>query len=177
MSVFTDFLEEEVVFLVSLPYRVGLWMSYVEDDASTDRDDEREKRALESVMLEISKNTKEAPFVSAVVGESLAYKDLWTDWGAQNQSLLDDVKKAMVLVTQRMADDNIENFKQAILRVAQSVALAHGEFEDIQDESPSFFNNLISKVSDKLSSSSEDPDNISPAEQVALKKLREALQA
>ncbi|MEM6781253.1 MAG: hypothetical protein AAF569_05270 [Pseudomonadota bacterium] len=178
MSIFTDFLEEEIILLVSLPYRVGVWMSQVDDDASTDRDDEREQRALEAVMKQIAADKKQTPFASAVVQETLTYPDHWAGWGQQIDTLMDDIAKATALIDDRLPQDNAQNYRKCLLTVASAVAHAYGEFEEAEsEEKPSFFGNLMNKISDKVNVLSDDPDNMSPAEQDAMKKLRTALDA
>lgn len=177
MSLFVDFLEEEVVLLVSMPYRIGLWISQVDDDEATERDDEREQRALEAALTTIAKNKKQ-PFVASIVRETLTYKNMWAEWGAQPGPLLDDVRQTMRMVEERMAVDNIENFRKGMLYIARAVALAYGEFEEAAtQEKPSFFGVLMTKISDRVHVLPTDPNNISEAEEEALKKLREALQA
>lgn len=178
MSIFTDFLEEEVVLLVSLPYRVGIWMSQVDDDASTERDDEREQRALEAVLKQMAADTKETPFVAAVAKETLTYPDYWTQWGQQLDTLMDDINTAKGLIDDRLPRDNAKNYRKCLMKVARSVAYAYGEFEEANEpEKPSFFGNLMAKISDKMNVLEENPENMSPAELQALKKLRDTLKA
>lgn len=178
MSVFTDFLEEEIVLLVSLPYRVGLWMSQVDDDASTERDDVREQLAMEAIMKRMEADKKQTPFVAAVVKETLTYKEMWPEWGQNLDTLMQDIEHAKRLIDDRLPTDNAANYRKALIDVASAVAFAYGEFEEAESaEKPSFFGNLMNKISDKINVLSEDPDNMSPAEQEALKKLRKALQA
>lgn len=177
-SVFTDFLEEEIVLLVSLPYRVGVWMSQADDDASTERDDEREQRALEAVLKNIADSKKQTPFTSAVAEETLRYQNMWSGWGEQLETLFPDLKQAMYLIDDRLPKENAGNYRKCLIDTATAVAMAYGEFEEnAEPEKSSFFGNLMTKINDKLHPLSEDPENLSASEQEALKKLREALKA
>lgn len=178
MSIFTDFLEEEIVLLVSLPYRVGVWMSQADDDASTERDDEQEQRALEAVLRKMAGEKDETPFVAAVARETLTYPDYWSDWGQQLDTLMDDIQKALVLVDGRLPKENARNYRKCLWGVAKAVAHAFGEFEGAEEDTkPSFIGKLLDKISDKKGVLDDNPENMSPAEREALKKLRKALQA
>ncbi len=178
MSIFTDFLEEEIVLLVSLPYRVGVWMSQVDDDASTERDDEREQDALEAVLRQMAADKEQAPFVADVARETLTYPDYWSEWGQQLDTLMDDIEKALLLIDGRLAKDNARNYRKCLWGVAKAVAYAYGEFEGAEEpEKPSFIGKILGRISDKKDPLDDNPENMSPAEREALKKLRKALQA
>ena len=177
MSVFTDFLEEEIILLVSMPYRTGLWMSHQDDDESTERDDQKEMIAMEAVLKKIAGQKKQTPFLSAVVAETLAYQNLWPQWAQGEESFLSDAKKVAQLVEGRMAVDNALNYRNGLVQVANAVALAYGEFgaEDEAASKPSFLGNIVNKLSDKMTALSGDADNMSLEEQEALKRLKSAL--
>lgn len=178
MALFTDFLEEEAAFLISLPYRVGVWISHSDDHADTERDDEREQRALLSVLTAMA-NNKSAPFVAAIAQETLTYQSYWSQWGTNTQeaAILKDVAKAMAMVAGRMPEDNTDNFRKCLLHVAKTVAGAYGEFSDIPAPGRGILGALTDRVMGALGRMQTDPGNISAAEGDAIKKLRAALQA
>lgn len=178
MSLFTDFEEEEIILLVSLPYRVGMWISHVDDDADTEHDDQREAVALQAVLKDIAKD-KNKPFTATVVQETLKYPEMWEQWGGEQKDVLDDVQKANALIKGRMPAENIKNFRKSILDVAKTVALAFsesgGDGYDVERES--MLGGLVVKIRDLLNKTPDNPDNISVKERAALQKLMQTLKS
>src|SRR5688572_10763054 len=177
MSFFDDFLEEELDLIISLPYRVGVWMAHV-DDVETDRDDHMEIRALESILKAISKADKTAPFVAAVVEQTLTFRYVWDEWAAL-PGFERDVTRAARMVEERMPEGTGRNYRRALWLIALTVARAWGEFkgseDDLSDEM--VLGGVINRLMDRLHDADEGaPENISPAEAEALRTLRAALQ-
>lgn len=178
MSYFNDFLEEELDLLISLPARVGLWISRIDDVKDSDRDDHRERRALEVVLEALSKSKKTAPFVSEIVRQTLTYRHKWEGWRDSQDRLMQDIALAVRLVDDRLPKENARNYKKALWQVARSVAQAWGEYmgsdEGIAEEAMlgGLFLKIVDAVADPIS---DDPQNISSDEKEALKKLRAIL--
>ena len=53
MSALSNFSEDEIELLASVPYKAGAWISHADDEEGED-DDERELKALESIIKEIA---------------------------------------------------------------------------------------------------------------------------
>lgn len=172
MYFFDDFMEEDLALIVSLPYRVGAWIGGA-DDVEGDGDDRKEERALLSVLQGITREEKAAPFVSAVVDQTLTYRHMWDEWKALESRIISDLEKALRLMEARLPDENIKNYKEMLLRIARVVAQAAGEFEG-GEAGGGMMSRLLERFSDPLA---DEPENISAAEAAALQKLKETLKA
>lgn len=180
MSVFDDFENEEIDFLVSMPWRVGMWVSQADDVKGTDKDDKRERRALESILKGLSKSRKQKPFASAVVQETLTYGERCSHWEKKLEATPEDARRAVALVQERMSVDHVPHYRNALMQVGVVVAQAYNELDAEKDlhENESLLMVLIDKVVEAFSApalTGEHPENISPAEKAALKKLADAL--
>ena len=63
MTTLSDFSASELELLVSLPYKVGVYVSHA-DDEDGEVDDEREMAALESCIKAIASLREDKPFAS-----------------------------------------------------------------------------------------------------------------
>ncbi len=177
---FDDFLEEELLLIISLPARAGIWMSRVDDVAATDRDDKKEMIVLENVLKGLSKHPKATPFVSAVMEQTLTYKHMWEDWAQGGDTpFFRDLGHAVRLMEERLPDENTRNFKLAVMKIADAVAHAYdehiGEGDDLREEM--FLGGLTTRIMDRLNAhiDLENPEHVSAAEAEALQKLKTAL--
>ncbi len=178
---FNDFLNEELELLISLPVRAGIWMSRADDVSTTDRDDKKEMLVLENVLKSIAGHKKAAPFVSELVKQTLDYKHVWDAWAGNDteESFFKDVGIAMNLVSERLPEENILNYKNALYHVADTVAHAYdehvGDGDDLREEM--FLGGLVTRLMDRLDAriDMQNPENVSAAESAALQKLKTAL--
>jgi len=179
MPFFDDFMEEERVLIISLPYKVGVWVSQADDVAETEADDDKEFKALRAVLSGIAKEKQQAPFVSEIVDQTLTYQNMWPEWKAASGQTLEDVQRVIDMMRARLPEENVRNYARALKRIATVVAHAYGEFEGAEGEQKDegFFGGVITKILERVpeSGEAENPENVSPAEQAALKKLSEIL--
>lgn len=180
MSYLSDFSAEDKELLISLPYKVGAWISF-SDDVEGERDDELEMKALERSIQEIAKRHDDKPMVQEIMSETLKNRDKWEEWADQSFNVLREAEQAIILVRTHGSTRNAKNLRLALMEIGATVASASSElgaFDEIPEEE-GFFSKVISKVVDGFSSLSEGdsghPTNISPAEDSALSRLSAAL--
>ncbi len=178
MSYFNDFLQEELDLVLSIPVRVGFWISHSEDVEGTSRDDEKERLALEKVLSVIQDKTARDSFTHEIVSAALDHKELWQAWEKSAFNVLQDIPKAIGLVRDRLPEDALRGYQKAVYYIANIVAQAACEQGGEDDLSKEMMGGgLFSKILDRLSVKTDmsTPDNVSAAEKAALQKLQQSL--
>ena len=161
MSSLNDFLDEDRALIVSMPVRVGFWISHADDAKGTQRDDEKERLALEKALKVRSK--QRICFINDVCEYALTNKAEWGSWSASSDAALADLPKALRRVEDVLTAKDLKDYKSAIYRVAGIVAqaAAEGGEDDLSREvmGSKLFSRLLDKLSVKTDMSV--PDNIS----------------
>lgn len=173
----SNFSPQEQNFILSVPYRVGVWISDSDDNARTRLDDRREQQALEAKIKKLSKQHRKMPFAAQVMQTILQNRTQWSVWNSQNSEgdVLGDLEKSLILCTQKTSKRDVAEYKHAIWQIALVVAQAYGEHNDPDNEMhvDRLFAWLGSFVTTpKLA---KTPENMSIGEKTALKKLRSVL--
>ena len=125
MTVLSDFPETEVELVVSLPYRVGLHVSYA-DDEEGEQDDELEMAALEACLKAVA--DKNDGLVKEIALKSLSMKDKWPSWGNGVFNIEPLCKQASESVARVSSKEETKAYVKMVLEVASAVAQAYGEF-------------------------------------------------
>lgn len=163
--------DDERKLVVSIPYRVGIWVSYADDEGG-ENDDQNETKALGKVFKDISRSKNLPPFIADVLDEIESAQDRWPEWEAAASDTLGDCTRVLVLLESRASAADNSNYKKLLKKIAYRVAGAHGEFGEAE-ASGGIFARLLKKL--KPSAQAEDFMNISPAEEEALQNLARTL--
>lgn len=177
MADLTVFSKEERGFLISIPYRVGVWISEVDDNTDSRMDDVQERRTLEKMISNLAAKSGKIPFGAAIMRDIENNKSVWPAWqnACAEERILGDIEKAIRLCKSKISDAELAQFKKATWQIGIMVAQAYGEHVDPDNEMhvDRFFKWLGSlSGSVKLD---KNPENLSKAEKVALNKLRAIL--
>ena len=175
MSYFSDFLDDELRLIISIPVRAAFWISHVDDVAGTTHDEGNERAALEKVLKKIFNNTDDNAFTNDVIEEALARRDYWPQWEKSAATVLEDVPKAVKLVRDRLPADAVAGYQKAVFYIAKVVAQAAQEYKgpEAAQLAPGFFARIVDRLSVKTDL--QEPENISDSEKAALQKLMAAL--
>lgn len=172
MPSFDDFLKEELELIVSLPYRVGIYVARADDAKATRRDEKREARALRAVLESLSAQDKKCPFLAEVAQQSLSHERHWPAWRAK-KGLAEDIGRGLKLMDARLPAENVKEFRRALFHIGCVVAQAYNEKDG---ESEALAAQWVAILSDRLFDPlAKNPENISAAERAALQKLKETL--
>lgn len=175
----SDFNDEERVLLISVPYRVGMWISAIDNIQGSSRDDRREQQTLSLAIARLAANYRKMPFASAVMKALESSKVYWTQWSGliQDQAVLSDLEKALTAVQNSATKRDLSEYKHAVWQIAVVVAEAYDESHDPDNEM--HINNFFEWVGGMVSKPKlkKRPENISSAEKQALKKLSTILKA
>ncbi len=174
LSFFTD---EEVNTIISLPYRVGMHVSYAEDEEG-EVDDEREMRALELCIREIARLHQGEEFTKEVASAILDSRNKWAEWSEGVFNIEPQCEKAILILKEQASKEEIKDYIKMVLDIATSVAQAYGEFGEEQKEKGFFGKVMGGIVSSVVGVSADDknhPMNVSAAEDSAISNIAAAL--
>jgi hypothetical protein len=179
MTDLSQFSASESELLISLPYRVGIFISNA-DDVEGESDDKHEMQMLEETLKAISKLAR-APLVAQIFKETLRLKFEWKRWYEKSFDVSADARSAISLLISKADEDTAKAYRAALMEVASTVAQAAGEFEQFDEieEGGGLFSGLVSKIVSGFSNLSDDdlnhPMNVSASEDGALSTLSAAL--
>lgn len=179
MTHISEFSAEEVECLISLPYKVGLYISYADDEHDED-DDDKEKDALEASIKAVAGLYEEKPFIQSVAEQTLALKSEWPRWATGAFQVEAEAQKAVSLLSSKASKDELKAYRTMLVEIATTVAQAHGEFNSFDaEEQKSGFGALVGKIVSGFSGIDKDDDNhpmnVSAAEDSAIETLKQAL--
>jgi hypothetical protein len=176
MNYLSKFTDQETALLISLPHKVGRWISDT-DDTDGEGDDVAEEKSLTNVLQHIAKKHDEQSLVGQIVRQTLKSKDQWTQWDSQSYDVLAEIKAALPLVKKHGADGDVRLFKRALMEIGTTVAQASDEYGSFEDEPEGFLGKILSKFKPHSGGSKGHPSNVSAAEDSALARLRTVLLA
>lgn len=164
------------MLIISLPYRVGIWMSNIDDEAG-DTDDKKENKAIEHVIKSFSQKIEKFPFISAVLRETLEHKGQWPNWAAESDfDAPSACEKAISILEGNATAQALKNYKRILMKIASDTAGAYGEFGEFEEET-SVSRPALEKIRTALGIQKKNDSfmNISIVEDEALKQLAMAL--
>lgn len=161
--------------IVGLLYRAGVWISHA-DDEDGEQDDIKEMKALEHVITSIAKVHEKSEFVQDVARRALFFKDKWPVWADHSFDILADCERAMAVLKPVLPEQDLKDYRNTVINIAETVAAAYGEFGVEADEGA--LTGFLGKVVEKLKKPEGAENNfmnISPAEQAAIERLKTAM--
>lgn len=177
MTSLSKFSKEERALIISVPYRVGIWISMVDDNKKTKVDDKREMRSLVAAISNLSSRSQKMPFAATIMSDVEAHKGMWSVWDAQAEEaiILRDLEKALSLCGEKSTKGEVSQYKYAVWQLGIVVAQAFGEHIDPDNEM--HVNNFFAWCGDLVGRPTlgKNPENMSKREKTALKKLRAVL--
>ncbi len=178
MTQLSCFSDEEIELLISLPYRVGMNVSYADDEGG-ERDDEREMHALEICIRAVSKLNEGSELVKEIAHKILDSKDKWPLWSQGVFNLEPHCEKAVLALKAHVNDDDVNAYVKMVLEIATTVAQAYGEFGEEEEPEKGFFGKAVSKIAGGFAGMSADdeshPMNVSASEDDAIASITAAL--
>ncbi len=179
MSELQRFLPADQELLVGLFYRVGQWMSNIDDTDTSDKSEQEEESQIIKILTQLSQSKHIGSLCSEIATESLRQKGSWVRWAKNWDSVLDDVSRAKIAVIGQATDEEYKLFGKSLMTVATAVARAYREAEDADMQNRGFMSWISEKKSHAVLAIF-DPEvhkdlNISPAEDEALTQLANML--
>lgn len=181
MSELQRFTPADQDLLVGLFYRVGHWMSQVDDSDLGEDSEKAEEAQIYKILTRLSQSSNAGALCQEIASEALRQKGSWARWMGQTDSVLDDVAKGKAIIMGQATADEFRLFGKSLVTIATAVARAYREAADMEAQEIGFLSWLTEKSSHvgmALSDREAHKDlNISPAEESALIDLVQALKA
>ena len=126
MAFLENFSVEERALLISLPYRVGLWVSKI-DRTGDPGADEGERAALERIIAREARGMFHSAFVHEVMAENWAAKAGWSQWDNDLDRVPAQCAEATRLVSRKLARHDLDAYRATLIHIALEVAKAFRE--------------------------------------------------
>lgn len=140
MSFIDDLTRDEKELVISLPYRVGTWMSEC-DDSGGDESDEQEKKVLESILDGYARDVFGSEITQHVMTETVTHKANWEEWAQKGFDRITQDCEEVIRILSRYDDGkDVQAFSHHLIEIAEAVAMAFSEYEEI-----SFFEKIKMK--------------------------------
>ena len=123
--------------MVSLPYRVGLFVSH-SDQTGGGASDEAEMQALSNIITGYAQEVFGAETVQYVISETVSRRAEWAAWSENLSALEGECHRAIDILSEAVDEKEVSAFKNHLLEIGESVALAFREY----GASASFFYKL-----------------------------------
>ena len=182
MSVLNELTEEQRNLLISLPYRVGLWVSN-SDTRGGDDSDEQELQTLSNLLHGIAEGVFGAETVQHIISATIANHDMWPQWSGDLDLVLDDCEHGVGVLRGRVDKKEVDAFRQHLYEVGEAVALSFSEYNADMDPSDRlkmqflYLRQLIvAKIYGRPPKPKDEFFSISLEERVALSRLARTLQ-
>lgn len=172
MSDFNIFHPDEQNLLASSVYKIGMWMSHMDDDGACEAD-AKEREALVQILKRSSKQFSKTPLIAELATEAMRRENYWKSWEMNTDSVLEDVTASIKLLNGRVVDNDTKAYKELILSVASSIAGAYDE--NVEEDEKGLWNSLSNMVVGAANPKLRNEMNTSPAEYSALTELLELL--
>ncbi len=172
MGNLSTFVPEDRDFLVGVFYKVGVWISHIDDDGEDNADSEEEK-VLMRVFDRLSKKYKTTPLISQLTAEAGRQTSNHARWMGDSEEAVAHAVKGAEMIKAQMGIEDLKAYRMALQETGRSVATA---FREGEDESAQTFSSKIKNVLLKIRNKGmHDAQNISPTEDTALIELFDAL--
>ncbi|PCK00503.1 MAG: hypothetical protein COA45_01605 [Zetaproteobacteria bacterium] len=127
MSFLDQLSVDQRTLLVSLPYRVGLFVSQ-SDNTGGDHSDAAEMEALTNIITGYSQEVFGAETVQYVISETVSRRDEWGKWSDDLEAIEGECYKAIDILSDHVDVKEVSAFKNHLIEIGESVALAFREY-------------------------------------------------
>ncbi|MBI1301740.1 MAG: hypothetical protein GC137_08805 [Alphaproteobacteria bacterium] len=172
MTDISAFSEEDKDAIISLPYRVGLHVSYAEDEDG-EVDDELEIGSIVAVLEHIASNYKGLD--QQIAQAALNHKEKWESWGQGVFVIEPKCEKAVLAIKKYASESEVKSYIKMVIEVATAVAEAYGEFGQGAEKKEGFANFIGNIFGGFSKSDANHPMNVSAAEDTAISSISAAL--
>lgn len=120
---------EEKERIISLPYRVGLWVSQSDVTGGEDAG-ALELQTLSNIINGFARDVFGAELVQLVMMETIANQNKWPEWDARLDTVLEDCSMAVDVVRSYGDEKETSAFRNHLLEIGRAVAMAFSEYAD-----------------------------------------------
>ena len=125
-SVFPQFSTSDEMVLVSLPYRVGLYLSFSDTSGGFEAQ-EAEMQSLSNILREFAEDFCKSEFSQKVLMETLRQRAQWPSWSNAVENVPEEARHITDLLEIHFDDRALRAFKEVLVEIALAVAMAFHE--------------------------------------------------
>ncbi len=177
-DVFSRLSADDQKILISLPYRVGLYVSFSDVTGGWDAQ-EKELQSLTDILREFSEDYCKTEFSQKVLMESLQSRGEWPSWSQRIEKLPEEADHIVGRLQSIFPEKELYAFKEVLVDIALAVAMAfreNTEEEAAQKQSLHHaVRNALGRLAGKKASDPLEHVSISRNEREALSRLCVAL--
>lgn len=179
MTYLEKFPDDVKDILISLPYRVGQFISE-SDQTGGDESDDVEQKALENIVTFYAEDTVKGEFPQEVMLEMLKRKSEWENWNTPENihKVPEQCLRLNEMLKDEVGDKQIQAFKQNLIDIAIVIAQAYCEFDatasavsKIEVHMSLFMRRMRMMLAGAEMTNNTLSISISPAERSAIKML------
>lgn len=125
-SAFPQFSTSDETVLVSLPYRVGLFLSFSDTSGGFEAQ-EAEMQSLSNILREFAEDFCKSEFSQKVLMETLRQRAQWPAWSNNVENVPEEARHICDLLEAQFDDRALRAFKEVLVEIALAVAMAFHE--------------------------------------------------
>lgn len=119
---------DQRTLIISLPYRVGLWVS-VSDDLGGEEASEKELTALNNLLIGFSQQVFGSEMLQYIMDETVSKKAQWDEWSNNTDAVPEECQKALDVLREHVDEKDVKAYSMRLMEIAEAVALAFREYE------------------------------------------------
>lgn len=112
--------------LISLPYRVGLWVSQ-SDSSGGESADSEELQALSNILDGYAQEIFGSEAVQHIISGTMDHRNDWPRWSKQTGDVVVDCRQAVDILSEVVDVKEVSAFKKHLVEIGEAVALAFRE--------------------------------------------------
>jgi hypothetical protein len=178
IEIFSQLSPADEELLISLPYRIGLYVSHADITGGWDAQ-ESEIQSLTEILRDYSNDFCKTEFSQKILMDCLAMRGKWPGWSQEVESVPAQSDRAMALLQPMMSEKELSGFCEVLGDIALAVAMAFREDAGADGEDRKgrpIVQEILARLVGILSEKNPlDHINISDSERAALKKLARSL--
>lgn len=172
-DVLSQLTPRDEALLVSLPYRVGLFVSYADTTGGWDAQ-EQEMQSLTNILREFTEDYCKSEFAQKVLLETMRQRQNWPVWSQKIENVPREAQQIMSVLKPMFYEKQLSSFREVLIDIALSVAMAFREESEERQNKPSLVDGLLSLIS-RAPPDPLEHMNISAHEKTALLRLCQGL--
>ncbi len=176
-EIFSQLSPDDEKILISLPYRIGLYVSFSDITGGWDAQ-EAEMKSLTSMLREFSEDFYKTEFAQKVLRECLQARGQWPSLSNGVDKVPDQAKAMVRTLSAMLMPDELEQFCALLMDIAFAVAMAFRENDrPVSSQEKPILREILSRLGGILAEKHPlDHINISESERAALRSLADMLE-
>lgn len=174
IEIFSQLSPADEELLVSMPYRIGLYVSHADVTGGWDAQDS-EIQSLTAILRDYSNDFCKTEFSQKVLMDCLASRSKWPSWSYAVDDVPSQIGQIITTLESMLSEKELRGFCDVLIDVGLAVAMAFREGGEEQGERP-IVREILTRIGTALTE--KDPlehINISEEERGALKKLARSM--